>query len=540
MKVRVLVFAVALLFVALPSVASAQVARPTCIISASSGSVQVGQTTTLSWQSFNATAGNITSIGSVPLSGKQGVIPTPPKTTYVGTFTGPGGSGVCSITIVVNVGNGAGGYPCDPATDNCNSSTGLNPIVPAPTYSTPNGIVPCNGIDCQACNLAQLGQRIINWLVGFSIPLAAAMFAWAGILYFTSLSKASQVEDAKKIFRNVGIGFVIILCAWLGVQTILKTVLKDSYYKSWNSIQCVQAANNTTGGRQLGKSINDLLNSLPLLNKNTVLPSVQSVAPSASPSNFNLSTGCINGDTLFDGQCSDPNTPGASYAPVSAGSLYTQCYGSDQVQDGNCQGDEGGYPPIAVSNAASGPEGSCGSGYRYAEDAGYAWCQGSSGPDDIQDFLAPGRGGGPVVTCSDSDPKCGDIASAIDSAKGVLVSSGVPGTENGNKACAWAVNQVLQTSGVAPIDGLAVASMATQLDNGRGTPITDLSQAQKGDIIVWQGVGDNNRTVSHVGFCDNSMCTQTSSNSSSAAVFQTNPYGQVLNGVQGRVYRVNK
>ncbi len=269
MKVRVLVFATSLLLAAAPLGAQAQIARPTCTMSASSGTVQVGQTTNLSWQSFNATAGNITSIGSVPLAGTQGVIPTPPSTTYVGTFTGPGGSGVCSITITVNTGNGAGGY-----SDGTTPTTGTNPVVPGTTVGSPGRIVPCDGIDCQACSVAQLGQRIINWLIGFSIPLAAAMFAWAGILYFTSLSKPSQVEDAKRIFRNVGIGFVIVLCAWLGVQTLLKAVLKPAYYQSWNSIQCVQAGVNQPGGRQYGKSINDLLKSLPLLNKNVQYPDV--------------------------------------------------------------------------------------------------------------------------------------------------------------------------------------------------------------------------------------------------------------------------
>src|SRR6185436_7641428 len=133
-----------------------------------------------------------------------GVIPTPPSTTYVGTFTGPGGSGICSITILVSPGSGAGGYSDGTGVP----ATGQNPIVPGTTY-TPGRIVPCDGLDCQACSVAQLAQNIINWLIGFSIPLAAAMFAYAGIRLFTSQGNPTAKDAAKKIFQNVGIGFVI-------------------------------------------------------------------------------------------------------------------------------------------------------------------------------------------------------------------------------------------------------------------------------------------------------------------------------------------
>ncbi len=264
MKLRLLLFLFGPAFLLMPLAAHAQVPRPTCIIGASSGSVQVGQTVNLTWQSANATAGNITSIGSVKPAGTQGVIPTPPSTTFVGTFTGPGGSGVCSITITVSA--ATGGFT-DGSTNGI-PSTGQNPAVPPVTQSGGNGIVPCGNIGqpggatgCQLCNLAQLGQNIINWLLGFSIPLAAAMFAYAGYLYAISGIGIDKKKNAHEIFKNVGVGFVIVLCAWLGVQTLLKTILKDGYYQSWNSIQCVDQSK-----RPVNKTVNDLLGTLPGLN----------------------------------------------------------------------------------------------------------------------------------------------------------------------------------------------------------------------------------------------------------------------------------
>jgi hypothetical protein len=106
-------------------------------------------------------------------------------------------------------------------------------------------------------------------------------------------------------------------------------------------------------------------------------------------------------------------------------------------------------------------------------------------------------------------------------------------------ACAWSVNNILRDAGIAPIDGNAVQSMRDELDNGRGERVS-FADAREGDIIVWQGIGANGRRVSHVGFCENDTCTDTSSNNSTTARYGMNAYGQTLNGVVGVVYRVNR
>lgn len=536
MNARVLLHAALLFLCVMPTPALAAVPRPTCQLSASSGAVQVGQTINLSWRSQNATAGNITSIGSVAPNGIQGVIPTPPQTTYVGTFTGPGGSGVCSITVSVNAGDGSGGYSSGGV-----PKTGENPIVPAPTFTPASGIVPCDGINCQACDISKLAQRIINWLIGFSIPLAAAMFAYAGVMLFTSQGNPNARKLALEVFKNVGIGFVIVLCAWLGIQTILKAVLKPTYYKNWNKIEC------TNGGRvgvDTKVTINDLINSLPLLNKNAI--QVQNISPGNIVSRDGLTyddaTGCAAGGTWNTAIGGCVNAEGDVVAPVGfSGGLqqyreptdYSTCYSGDYLQDGKCLDAFGEkYDPYTQNNSRVGPEGSCQAGYRYAEDSEYAWCQGPGGADDIRDFQTPGKGGGPVLTCDPSNSKCGDIASAIDGYRGTFTGNGPAATEAGNKACAWAVNNVLQNAGVAPIDGLSVQSMKDELDAGRGTSVS-AADAQRGDIIVWK-----EGRVSHVGFCDNDGCTKTISNSSGDAKFISTQ--RTFGGVEGKIYRVNK
>src|SRR3990167_9993464 len=113
MKFRALLFGVPILFTLVPVAALATTTpitqKPYCTLSASQSAVELGKTVNLSWQSQYATQGFITSIGTVGTAGTQGVIPTGRGTTYVGTFTGPGGTGNCSITISVIQPSGVGG-----------------------------------------------------------------------------------------------------------------------------------------------------------------------------------------------------------------------------------------------------------------------------------------------------------------------------------------------------------------------------------------------------------------------------------------------
>lgn len=285
--------------------------KPLCTISAKPSSVYLGQTITLTWDSQYATGGTITSLGSVPPSGIQGVIPTAYTSTYVGSFTGSGGVGTCYVTVGIMQGNGGDG-----GIDGAGGSAVTTPLsptsptaVPAGTVSKPTGLIPCSGTDCQACHLAGLAQNIINWLVGISIPLAAAMFAYAGIMYFTAGTTGAlgKYEDAHKIFKNVGFGFLIVICAWLGIQTILKTVLSPGFYQSWNTIQCID-----NGLRPTNKTVGQLLSLLPGLN---------TVVPATNPAGS--AYGCVTG-TLVNNQCKDSSgnivgSPTLMYTAANSG-----------------------------------------------------------------------------------------------------------------------------------------------------------------------------------------------------------------------------
>ena len=66
-------------------------AAPTASLTANPNTVDKGQSTTLTWQTSNATDASIDGIGAVQPNGSQSVTPTD-STTYTLTAKGPGGT----------------------------------------------------------------------------------------------------------------------------------------------------------------------------------------------------------------------------------------------------------------------------------------------------------------------------------------------------------------------------------------------------------------------------------------------------------------
>lgn len=99
----------------------------------------------------------------------------------------------------------------------------------------PEQIVPkCDGPDCTICDLATLAQNLINSGIFIAIFLSAILFAYAGWLYISN-EAISAVDRAKKIFLDVVLGLVLILGAWLLVDTLMKVLLGGGF-GPWNKL----------------------------------------------------------------------------------------------------------------------------------------------------------------------------------------------------------------------------------------------------------------------------------------------------------------
>lgn len=336
------------------------------------------------------------------------------------------------------------------------------------------GLVPCDGIGCQLCSVAKLAQNIINFTVEVAIPIAALLFAYAGWLYITAGGSLGQVQRAHGIFGKVALGFILSLSGYLIVNSILVIVANPGSFVSGEffAIECVDQ-----NQRPTNKSLTDLLSGTPTVNV--------------------VSSGyCMVGYTEAGlGTCR--NDADGSYRLVSGYQCSSGAYFDPSTGCVDNLSRNKVNPALASTIL-------CPSGYTY---------------------------NGTKNVCEDED---GNTVGAPSSAAGIAAAanayygqSTASGPDGGNLACAWAVNNILQSTGIAPIDGNSVSSMEQVLQSGRGIP-EEQSVAQAGDIIIFGG-------TSHVGICQNSGCTQVISNSSSNASF-TNVSG----APQGsRFYRVN-
>ena len=92
------------------------------------------------------------------------------------------------------------------------------------TQTLPGGVSgQCDGVvkKCDWQALIDLINRAINYILVFTVPLAAIMFAYAGILLMTKGSSPQAQEHAKGIFFNVVVGIILALAAFLIIKTIL-------------------------------------------------------------------------------------------------------------------------------------------------------------------------------------------------------------------------------------------------------------------------------------------------------------------------------
>lgn len=354
---------------------SSQSTTLSCSLSATPNTVTPGSSTKLAWNSTNAVSGAISTLGNVATSGVRVVNPNI-TTTYSGIFVGPLGTTTCSakVTVVYTQNNyvypGSSGFRAEnPAVPTGGGGvrvqSGLQESNPVPIYSpqlsqtfpqSQYGLLTCSGIyDCNICSFGQLIQNIINFLIGLSIPIAVVMFAWAGILYFTSATSETNITRAKGIFKTVFIGFLIALTGWLVVQTVLSVLVKQDFYIGghWNDLQC--NSNQARPGVDYPVTVSDFLGTLPALQSYSTNSGAFSSCPPNATYDPNRSS-CIDNAT---------NAPVASvtnpYAvnPTTAANCSASAFASAGVNSSLAAGFSclSGYES-SCNNAASNPSSS--------------------------------------------------------------------------------------------------------------------------------------------------------------------------------------
>lgn len=120
-------------------------------------------------------------------------------------------------------------------------------------------LVPCDGVKvpCDFNALMTLFNRVVNFILYISIPLAAISFSYAGYLYISAAGNSGKIEEAHKIFWSVLIGFIFVSSAWLIVYTIQKALLSSDFKNSDANFLRDKGGSGNVGGGNSGGYIND-------------------------------------------------------------------------------------------------------------------------------------------------------------------------------------------------------------------------------------------------------------------------------------------
>lgn len=226
-----------------------------------------------------------------------------------------------------------------------------------PPSSYRSGLVPCgtsqNGANeggatgCQACDLVSLLQKVINFMLGLSIPIAIALFAYAGILYFTSTTNQGNISKAKGMFSSALTGLIIALGAYLVVETVLHAVLKPEYFTGWNTVDCV-----ASDQRRINANISDVFSqAINTFTNGTKAPvSITTGGASGGVNGSNVGVG-ETGVPYYGGPLSAGRLCAASNPACSVSVLQSDGLSYSQAQAMSCIAvtESGGNPSIGCS-----------------------------------------------------------------------------------------------------------------------------------------------------------------------------------------------
>ena len=125
-------------------------------------------------------------------------------------------------------------------------------FLPVDTVLAQGGLVTCSGADCGSCQLVAMINLIIVWLIGILFMLFAVMMVVAGFGLVTSGGNQSALEAAKSKFTNAIIGIIIVIAAWLIVDTVMKGLVGGGSsgaamgelvgWGPWSRVQCTAQA----------------------------------------------------------------------------------------------------------------------------------------------------------------------------------------------------------------------------------------------------------------------------------------------------------
>jgi len=106
------------------------------------------------------------------------------------------------------------------------------------------GLVPCGGPGekaCTVCDLLVLAQNVLEFALKMAFLIIIGFIVYGGFRWIFSLGKEENLKAGQQIITNAIIGLVIILTAWIIVNTVfwaIKQMGGDDYTGTWFHIEC--------------------------------------------------------------------------------------------------------------------------------------------------------------------------------------------------------------------------------------------------------------------------------------------------------------
>jgi hypothetical protein len=119
-------------------------------------------------------------------------------------------------------------------------------LVASPVLTFAAGLVPCNptpGADgtlqnnCGFCQFGQLIKNVSDWFVYVSGGLVVLLIVAAGARIVMSLDTDAKTA-MKRLISTVLVGYMIVLGAWVLVDTVIKFLIPGSEYGVNNPLMC--------------------------------------------------------------------------------------------------------------------------------------------------------------------------------------------------------------------------------------------------------------------------------------------------------------
>lgn len=97
----------------------------------------------------------------------------------------------------------------------------LSAVCPADAALVPS----CRGASCTACDLFLLISNIVNFIVkDVTPPVAGLFFLIGGVIMVAAGGSEQRFKTGKTILVNALIGVVIVLAAWVVINTLITTL----------------------------------------------------------------------------------------------------------------------------------------------------------------------------------------------------------------------------------------------------------------------------------------------------------------------------